>query len=202
MRRGDGGRTWAGGLTLAGLALVGSGCGSPADGGPGKVPTAASAAATSAAATSAAATSAAATSAAPVPSAPAAATSPGAAPVAGPGPCDVLSGADVAAALGGSAADGHRLQPQTCVYPGTGGPPRLLVSLVPAEGSRLEQTAAPGFRQVTGLGEWAGWVPPAKTLTVLDQGRLLGLVYLGSDLDEAAARSALQGLARRALERW
>ena len=68
----------------------------------------------------------------------------------------------------------------------------------------VEQAAreVPDFERVNGLGEWAGWLPGTKTLTVLSHDRVLGLTHLGQDLDEAAARSALHGLARRTLGRW
>jgi hypothetical protein len=114
----------------------------------------------------------------------------------------VLSGAEVAAALGGSGAGGRRIQPRVCAYPGTGGPPRLLVSVVTAGESGEALTSVPDFERVNGLGEWAGWLPGTKTLTVLSHDRVLGLTHLGQDLDEAAARSALHGLARRTLGRW
>jgi hypothetical protein len=177
---------------VAGLVMLGTGCGSPDDAGSGgaeaTVSTVTSSAVTSSGATSSAVTSSAVTSSAGVASV--------------PGPCDVLSGAEVAAALGGSSAGGEQLRPQACVYPRAGGPPRLLVSVVPAGGSREALTAAPGFRRVDGLGEWAGWISATRTLTVLSHDRLLGLTYLGRDLDDAAARSALQGLARQALDGW
>ena len=183
MPRSGGGRRGRGGaLVLAGTVLLGAGCGSPDDGGPGGA--AASPAATAAAVTTAPA------------------TSPGGAPEPAPGPCDALSGAEVAAALGGSGAGGRQLQAHGCVYPSTGGPPRLLVSVATAGGSAEALTAAAGLERVDGLGEWAGWSPATKTLTVLSHDRLLGLTYLGQDLDEDAARSVLHGLARRALDRW
>jgi hypothetical protein len=78
----------------------------------------------------------------------------------------------------------------------------LLVTVVTAGGSAEALTAAPDIERVDGLGEWAGWLPPTMTLMVLSHDRLLGLVYLGQELDEDAARSALQGLARRVVDRW
>jgi hypothetical protein len=182
---------------MAGLTLLSAGCGSPGDrAGPEGAPaTAASTAATSSTATSSTATSSTATRSSVTA---ATATSPARS---APGPCDVLSGAEVAAALGGSGAGGHRIQVHGCVYPSTGGPPRLLVSLVSgATGDALRN--AGGFQREDGLGEWAGWRPGTKTLTVLDHDRILGLTYLGHDLDDAAARAALHGLARRAGDRW
>jgi hypothetical protein len=187
MRSGGEGWTWGGGLALAGLALLVSSCGSPTDGGSGGVTPAASTAAVSTPVVPSAVT--------------ATATSPGAAPVSGLGPCDVLSGAEVAAALGGSGAGGVPTGPHGCVYPGTGGPLRLLVSLVPADESKLAQMR-PEFQRLDGPGEWAGWESTTKTLIVFNHGRLLGLVHLGDDLDEATERSVLQRLAGQAVDRW
>jgi hypothetical protein len=54
---------------------------------------------------------------------------------------------------------------------------------------------------VDGLGEWAGWRPGTKTLAVLDHDRILGLTYLGHELDDAAVAGP-DGLAHRAGHRW
>jgi len=196
LRSGGGIRVRRGALVLVGMVLLGTGCGSPDDGGSGG-------AATSPAAASPALTSSATASspARPTAAATSPGESPGGAPASAPGPCDVLSGAEVAAAVGGSGADGHPMA-HGCVYPGTGGPSRLLATLVTPGESVGQLTAAPGLERVDGLGEWAGWAPDLKTLMVLNHDRLLGLVYLGEDLDEAAARSTLEGLARRTLDRW
>jgi hypothetical protein len=190
-----GSRVREGVLVVAGMVLLGTGCGSPDDGGAGGtagLPEAASPAVTSSASSSAAG---------PATEAATTGTSRGGAPGSAPGPCDVLSGTEVAAAVGGSGADGVQVQ-HACVYPGADGPMRLMVSLVAAGDPAEELMSAPGFERVDGLGERAGWAPDLKTLMVLSHDRLLGLMSTGEDLDEAAARSALEGLARRSLDRW
>ena len=184
-------------VALVGAALLGAACGGSSGDGSGQAsaaaPSAASSVPSSAAATPSVTASVTASSGT---SATTSAT--GTATGAGPGPCDVLTGAEVAAALGGSGAAGHRILLQSCVYPGSGERPRLLVRLADAGGARQ---GPPGFERVAGLGDWAGWYAPTKTLSVIDRNEALGLVYLGPDLAPDDARKALAGLARRALDR-